>query len=113
MNETSLPTAASSDESERLRSEIAQLPVEEFEFRGTEMVLHVASRLRTQGARPGLCHRRAIVLDRCGTATEAAGLAAAIPENAAIIALDARGEALSSRILPGGLEDGAIGGCQP
>jgi hypothetical protein len=30
--------------------------------------------------------------------TEAAGLAAAIPENAAIIALDSRGEALSSRI---------------
>jgi 23S rRNA pseudoU1915 N3-methylase RlmH len=45
--------------------------------------------------------------------TEAAGLAAAIPENAAIIALDAHGEALSSRILPGGLEDGAIGGHQP
>jgi hypothetical protein len=60
-----------------------------------------------------LAYRRAIVLDRCGTATEAAGLAAAIPENAAIIALDARGEALSSRILPGGLEDGAIGGHQP
>ena len=40
--------------------------------------------------------------------TEAAGLAAAIPENAAIITLDSRGEALSSRI-PGGLEDDAIG----
>jgi hypothetical protein len=39
--------------------------------------------------------------------------AAAIPENAAIIALDARGEALSSRSLPGGLEDAAIGGHQP
>ena len=32
--------------------------------------------------------------------TEAAGLAAATPENAAIIALDARGETLSSWILP-------------
>jgi 23S rRNA pseudoU1915 N3-methylase RlmH len=34
--------------------------------------------------------------------TEAAGLAAAIPENAAIIALDSRGEALSSRIYLAG-----------
>ncbi len=40
--------------------------------------------------------------------TEAAGLAAAIPENAAIIALDSRGEALSSRIYLSRLEDDAI-----